>query len=292
MIRLRFSRREPSVALVDDRDAQSAQVTHGTVDCPWYSARLMSVRTRNRVSLACTLSVLLMLATSTAVAQWWRGGLPEPGSNDPPVAELTTARWRFATNGAIGHGGWSHNYPEAEIHLNEFVGNTTRIDTAPEAYQLIDLGSDEIFDHPFTYVSEPGEMDLTPQQAENLREYIRRGGFLLIDDFDGAWQLSNFQSQMRMVFPERGFNEMTIEEPIFDLVFRLEDLLATADYNPGSDPVFMSFLNDAGDVASVAAFNNDLANFWDWIDRGTYPLRPSADAFRMGVNFIVYAMTH
>jgi len=223
---------------------------------------------------------------------WGRRFDLEPGSNDAAVTELVAARWRFGTNGNIGHMGWSHNYPYSEIHLNEFVANATRIDVEPDSYQLLDLGSDAIFDHPFTYISEPGEMDLTPQEAENLREYIRRGGFLLIDDFDGSWQLSNFQSQMRMVFPERGFTPMTIEEPIFDLVFRLEDLLATADYNPGREPVFMSFVNDAGDIASVAAFNNDLANFWDRIDRGSYPLRPSADAFRMGINFIVYAMTH
>ena len=97
---------------------------------------------------------------------------------------------------------------------------------------------------------------------------------------------------MRNVFPERGYSAMTIEEPIFDLVFGLEDLRATADYNPGDEPVCFGFQDDDGHVVSVACFNNDLANFWDRIDRGSYPLKPSADAFRMGVNFLVYAMTH
>lgn len=237
-------------------------------------------------------SAIALVASFSWAQGWGRRYLPEPGSNNPPVAELITARWRFATNGAIGHSGWSHNYPAAEVHLNEFIGNSTRIDVEPESYQLIDLGSDEIFDHPFTYVSEPGEMELTPQQAHNLREYVLRGGFVLIDDFDGQWQLSNFQAQMRNIFPERGFNAMTVEEPIFDLVFRIEDLNATADYNPGREPVFLGFQNDAGHVVSVACFNNDLANFWDRIDLGSYPLQPSADAFRMGANFLVYAMTH
>ena len=253
----------------------------------------MRISARGLVLLLLPIVTVLVTSMSWAQGWWGRRGLPEPGENNPPVAELITARWRFGTNGIIGHHGWSHNYPAAEYHLNEFVGNTTRVNVEPESYQLFDLGSDEIFDHPFTYVSEPGEMDLTPQQAENLREYIRRGGFILIDDFDDSrGQLSNFQAQMRMVFPERGFVPMTVEEPIFDLVFKLEDLNATADYNPGNEPVFFGFENDAGHVASVACFNNDLANFWDRIDRGSYPLKPSADAFRMGVNFIVYAMTH
>ena len=248
--------------------------------------------TRSLYPLA-VLLILSTLATGIARSQGWGSRyVPEPGSNSPPATELIAARWRFRTNGAIGHTGWSHNYPYSEIHLNEFVENTTRIDVESESYQLLDLGSNEIFDYPFTYVSEPGEMDLTEQEAENLREYIRRGGFLLVDDFDGQWQLSNFQSQMRTVFPEQGFNPLTIDNPIFDLVFEIDDLMGMAPYVPGGEPVYLGFLNEAGQVASIACFDNDLANFWDRIDRGTYPLRPSSDAFRMGINFIVYAMTH
>jgi hypothetical protein len=257
---------------------------------PWYSAAVDPSRRRPSPG---HLTLLLLLAAGTACAQGWgRRFYFEPNSNNPPATELIAARWRFSTNGMIGHTGWSHNYPYSEQHLNEFVDNTTRIDVQPESYQLLDLGTNDIFDHPFTYVSEPGEMDLTPQEAENLREYVLRGGFILIDDFDGPWQLSNFQAQMRNVFPERGFMPLTIENPIFDLVFGLEDLMGTADYNPGSDPVFLGLQTDQGHLASVACFNNDLANFWDRIDQGSYPLRPSSDAFRMGINFIVYAMTH
>ena len=135
-------------------------------------------------------------------------------------------------------------------------------------------------------------MDLTEQEAENLREYIRRGGFVLVDDFDGQYQLSNFHAQMRMVFPERGFNPLTIDNAIFDLVFEVEDLEGMAPYVPGGQPVYLGLVNETGHVTSIACFDNDLANFWDRIDRGTYPLRPSSDAFRMGINFIVYAMTH
>jgi hypothetical protein len=234
-----------------------------------------------------------VLAAGLTCAQGWgrRYGF-EPNSNAPPATELVAARWRFGTNGKIGHTGWSHNYPYSERHLNEFIGNTTRIDVESQSYQLLDLGSEDIFDHPYTYVSEPGEMDLSEQEAENLREYIRRGGFILIDDFDGPWQLSNFQAQMRRVFPEQGFDPMTIDNPIFDLVFAIDDLMGMAPYVPGEQPIYLGFLDDAGHVASVACFNNDLANFWDRIDQGTYPLRPSSDAFRMGINFIVYAMTH
>ncbi|HSG65865.1 MAG TPA: DUF4159 domain-containing protein, partial [Gammaproteobacteria bacterium] len=252
----------------------------------------MNLGTRTLGPLRFTLAIAASISSVCSAQGWGSRYAPEPNSNEPPATELVAARWRFGTNGAIGHMGWSHNYPYSEIHLNEFIENTTRIDVQPDSYQLLDLGSEEIFDHPFTYVSEPGEMELSEREAENLREYIRRGGFLLIDDFDGQWQLSNFQSQMRNVFPEQGYRALTIDNPIFDLVFEIDDLMGMAPYVPGGQPVYLGFLNEDGDVASVACYDNDLANFWDRIDRGTYPLRPSSDAFRMGINFIVYAMTH
>jgi hypothetical protein len=85
---------------------------------------------------------------------------------------------------------------------------------------------------------------------------------------------------------------LTVDHPIFDLIFEVEDLLSMAPYVPGGDPVYYGFLNDRGDVAIVACYNNDLANFWDWIDEARYPLEPAADAFRMGSNFLLYGMTH
>jgi hypothetical protein len=143
--------------------------------------------------------------------------------NVPPPTELIVARWKYGTNGAIGHGGWSHNYPDAEMNLNEFIGRTTSVDVQDPSYRLLELSDPRIFEYPFAYVSEPGEMELTEAEVENLREYVDRGGFILIDDFD-TWHMDNLREEMQRVFPDRFFERLTVDNPIFAIVHQIVDL--------------------------------------------------------------------
>ena len=83
-----------------------------------------------------------------------------------------------------------------------------------------------------------------------------------------------------------------VTSPIWDLVFRVEDLESMAPYVQGDDPVYYGLVNDARQIAIMALHNNDLANFWEWYGSPAYPLKPATDAFRMGTNFVVHAMTH
>ena len=211
--------------------------------------------------------------------------------NAPPRTEFVNMRWHFGTNGAIGHMGWSHNYPYSEINLNEFIGRTTRIDVEDNSYRGIELSSPEIFEYPFAYISEPGEMEMTDAEVANLREYLERGGFILIDDFD-TWHMDNLREEMLRVFPDRTFERLSVENPIFNLVHEVESLDSMAPYVAGDDPVYYGLDNSVGQIAIVALHNNDFANFWEWYGNPGYPLAPAADAFRMGTNFVVHAMTH
>lgn len=240
-----------------------------------------------RCGAAVALGVLL--AASAADAQFRRRVVID--DHVPPSSELVVSRWRYGTNGRIGHTGWSHNYPDAEIHLNEFVERTTRVQVPHDAYRLIDLASPDIFEYPFAYVSEPGEMEMTEAEVVNMREYLERGGFVLVDDFDGD-HMDNLREEMSRVFPDRRFERLEVTEPIFDLVFRVDDLRSMAPYVPGEDPVYYGLRNSAGDIVMVACHNNDLANFWEWYGSPRYPLKPATDAFRMSANFVIHAMTH
>ena len=247
-----------------------------------------------RMHLIVLATVLLTLgAGALTYAQF--GGLPFEvfvRQNNPPPTELVIARWRFGTNGRIGHTGWTHNYPDAEMHLAQLVGEATDVDVQPASYRIVDLGTPEVFRYPFAYVSEPGEMQLTEQQVINLREFIDRGGFIVVDDFDGPWQWTQFESQMKRAFPERDLFRLTPDHEVFHTFFDIEDLTIWEPYVSGADPIFYGFLNSHGELAMVVCFNNDFANFWDWIDERRYPLKPSSDAFRMGINFVIYTMTH
>ena len=211
--------------------------------------------------------------------------------NAPPRTEFVNMRWHFGTNGAIGHMGWSHNYPYSEINLNEFIGRTTRIDVEDNSYRGIELSSPEIFEYPFAYISEPGEMEMTDAEVANLREYLERGGFILIDDFD-TWHMDNLREEMRRVFPDRTFERLSVENPIFNLVHEVESLDSMAPYVAGDDPVYYGLDNSVGQIAIVALHNNDFANFWEWYGNPGYPLRPATDAFPMGTNFDVPAFPH
>ena len=125
------------------------------------------------------------------------------------------------------------------------------------------------------------------KEFENLRQYIDRGGFIVVDDFDGERQLDNFRRQLAEAFPDRSLDRLHISHPIFNTFYSIESLETFDPYVPGGEPVFYGLNNKDGTLAIVACHNNDLQNFWDWIGTASYPLRPSSEAFRMGVNFTI-----
>jgi hypothetical protein len=238
------------------------------------------------------LLLCLILQDPSAFAQvfgFWRGPVVQ---NDPPPTEFVVARWRYRNNGNIGGMGWAHNYPEGEMHLNEFIRGVTNVNVEHLSYRIVNVSSDEVFQYPFALVSEPGEMNLNEKEVYNLREYIHRGGFVLIDDFDGPWQFDNFRRQMRQAFPTQELYRLTAAHPAFSLFYEIPSLTIFATYVPGDEPIFYGLNNDDGTLAMVACFNNDLENFWDWYGSPAYPLRPATEAFRVGTNLVIYSMTH
>jgi hypothetical protein len=239
------------------------------------------------------LSCVAILATDLSHGQGFgRGRRLQIAQNLPPATELVVARWRYGTNGWFGHMGWSHNYPSSDQNFNEFIMQGTGVDLAADSFRIVELGSAEIFDYPFAYVSEPGEMALTDQEVSNLREFVERGGFILMDDFDGPQQLQNMLSQVARAFPDKPFLPLPNDHRVFSVHFTLPDLSGMSPYVPGGEIVYFGMYNDVGEVAIAAGYNNDLANFWDWYDEARMPLKPAADAFRLGINFVVWSMTH
>jgi len=205
---------------------------------------------------------------------------------------MVVARWQYTAYGKFGGTGWSHNFPSSDQHLAQVLSEATNIDVKNVSYRIVELGSPEVFEYPFAVVSEPGEMALTNHEVENLRQYIDRGGFVLMDDFDGERDLSTLRRDLHKAFPDRDLVRMTIEHPIFNVFYRIDALNVISPYVVEGEPIFYSLVRKDGTIGIVAAYNNDLENFWDYIDRGAYPLKPSVEAFRLGINFVIYAMTH
>ncbi len=247
-----------------------------------------------RPRLTASLVLVAALGAAFAVyAQPFRFRSPQRiPQNMPPATEFIAARLHFGTNGDIGHMGWSHNYPSSDINLNEFLERATLLDLEQMSFRIVELGSEEVFDYPFAYISEPGEMELTDQEVINLREFIARGGFILMDDFDGPWQWSQMRSQVLRAFPDRDFSPIPDEHVVYTVHTPLDNLQAMADSVPGGEITYYGLYDDGGRLAIMAGHNNDLANFWDWYDDGAMPLKPSTDAFRLGTNAVIYSLTH
>src|SRR5437867_5844842 len=171
-----------------------------------------------RIGWLTLLAGILALARTVLIyGQRFRGGYF--AENDPPPTEFIMARWEFRARGKFGGTGWSHNYPTSELHLNQLLSEATIINIQPASYRIVQLESPEIFKYPFAYVSEPGEMWLTDQEVMNLREYVDRGGFVLIDDFDGAYDLGVLKRELKRAFPERDLVRITTEHPIFHVFY-------------------------------------------------------------------------
>ena len=188
-------------------------------------------------------TVAVLLAATTAFAQrgWGRGygrgegGIPprfRQASDADGAFQFCRLMYRQVRSHQRGLG-WGTDYPDAEINLNDFLGRTTRIDVADESFRLLELGSPEIFGYPFAYVSEPGEMEMTDAEVENLREYIRRGGFVLIDDFD-TWHMDNLREEMSRAFPDKIFERLEPDHPILDVIFTIADLGRMGLHVPGA----------------------------------------------------------
>lgn len=240
--------------------------------------------------LASTLFLIVSLISTPVLAQFGRNWRIE--QNDPPASEFTAARWHFGTNGSIGHMGWSHNYPYSDINLNGFLERATLLDLEVNSYRIIELGEPDVFDYPFAYVSEPGEMELTEREVINLREYVERGGFIIMDDFDGPWQWAQMHSQIKRAFPDNDFIPVPLDHVVFSVHTPLENLQAMSEHVPGGSITYYGLFDEEGRLGILAGHNNDLANFWDWYENGRMPLKPSTDAFRLGTNAVIYSITH
>jgi len=197
---------------------------------------------------------------------------------------------------------WSQDYPRADRHFAQALRRLTRVH-ARSAEQPVDLDDgDDVFNWPWLCAGEMGDWKLTASQARKLREYLLRGGFLMLDDFWGTEEYSRFEESMSLVFPDRPVVEIQNDDAIFHTVYDLDDryqipgqwaLRAGRMYrNDGSVPHWLGVFDDRGRVMVAISFNSDIGDAWEWADEPVYPEKYSDLGIRIGVDYVVYSMTH
>jgi hypothetical protein len=193
------------------------------------------------------------------------------------------------------NGGWEHDYPQADRNFPAILDYTTHARVRLDGSNILDLDDPRIFDNPVIYMSEPGYWTTDEAEASSLHDYLLKGGFIIFDDFDSDPEWGNLVRQMKLVLPDHDFIRLDVGHPIFQSFFYLQTLNIPHPMLPGIEPQFWGLFDNnrtTGRMLAIANFNNDIGDYWEWSAEGLYNQDGTADAYRLGVDYLVYAMTH
>jgi Domain of unknown function (DUF4159) len=243
------------------------------------------------------------------IANW---GQPTQGGNEK--AEFSWSRLQYTTamggggyGGFGGYGGarfggtWGRDYPKADRQFLVALNRLTRIQ-GRSTEQVVSIDSDEMFNYPFLYAVMVQTWTFTDDEAKRMREYLEKGGFLMVDDFHGTEDWENFMAGMRQVFPDRPVEDLTDKDEIFHVLYDMDDRFQV----PGEQYVrsgrtyekdgyvakWRGIRDDKGRVVVAICHNMHLGDAWEWADDPEYPEQFASMAFRVGLNYVMYSMTH
>ena len=202
-------------------------------------------------------------------------------------------------------GSWSIDYPNADRHFSRALDRLSILDNALDE-RAIKLTDPKLRELPFIYALEVGSMQLVEAEVDALREYLLAGGFLFIDDFWGSWAWDNLAKQMQLVFPDRDIVEIPSTHHIFDIVYEIKNIKQVPNFRngiefertgitheyDGTEPRVNGIFDDSDNLMVLINLNSDLGDAWEWADHPEYPSHFTTYAVMLGINVVIYAMTH
>lgn len=240
----------------------------------------------------------LTIAATVVVAQQFGGRSRNRGRDPLPNASYdgryTFFRVRFEPYTGGRDLKWDHDYPRAESHFMKILRELTTVRPRFDGGNIYSFDDPEIFKYPIGYVSEPGFWTLSEAEIVGLRKYLAKGGFLIFDDFADAYEWANFEARMREVLPNANIVQLDISHPIFNSFFKIESLEMQHPYR-GVTAEFWGIYEDndpSKRLIAIINFNNDIGDYMEWSDEGFLPIDLSNEAYKLGVNYVVYALTH
>lgn len=250
-----------------------------------------------RVAIACG---LLVATAAGAIAQEYdRYEEADPKNNVAYDGRFTFARikYQISPRGYTQEGlldtKWNHDYPRAEINFTRILQELTTLRPYTGGSNIFTLDDPELAKYPVAYMAEPGFWTMSDAEAAGLRAYLLKGGFIIFDDFVGPSHWMNFDQQMRRVLPEGRLVPLDASHPIFDAFYRIESLDFRSPYGL-QRPLFYGVFEDNDPTRRlllVANFNNDIAEYWEFSGTGYYPVDLSNEAYKLGINYVIYGMT-
>ena len=188
---------------------------------------------------------------------------------------------------------WDHDYPASDGHFPRIIGGVTSALANTNGSNIYTFNDPDLFKFPFAYMCEPGFLTLTDQEVLNARAYLKKGGFLLVDDFtDEHW--TNFEAQFKRILPDLTPIEIDLSHPIFHVFFEMKRIDFPHPYR-GMPPHYFGFFehNDPSKrMLAIVNYDNDVSEYWEWSDTDQMPVDLTNEAYKLGVNYLVYSMTH
>ena len=259
----------------------------------------MNIDRRRYAKRAGVISGLIVACGYLAPAS---GQVPEPQATALLDAEFFFTRLQYSSsNRGRRRQAWLTDYPEAETHLLQGITRLTRVATGDYGRE-VSLKDDEVMDYPWLYAVEVGQWYLDDAEAARLREYLLRGGFLMVDDFWGTYQWAVFIDSMLRVFPDRPILEIEESHEILHILYDLDQRIQIPGRSyirsgvtwqeDGRIPYWRGIFDDNGRLMVAINFNMDMGDAWEHADDPWYPEPMTALAYRFAVNYVIYAMTH
>lgn len=263
----------------------------------------------------------LTLLGPVAVGQWGRGrrreirpeevdrqGLPVWQNNPQFEGELFTfVRVRYSSYGGRAHWGngkWATDYPDSDLNFSFRLQQLTTLKVDPHG-KILELTDDQLFNHPFLYLIEPGHLVFDEAEIVALRKYLLNGGFLMVDDFWGEDEWENFRGELKRVFPDRDPLELPLEHEIFHCVYDLQQKPQipsihawmngqTTERWDAPEAHYKALFDDRGRMMVIICHNTDLGDGWEreGVDQRYFREFSEKWSYPMGINILTYAMTH
>ncbi len=229
---------------------------------------------------------------------------PTPRDNVPYDGRFTFVRLSYQTlPGGYWYRGqpaWSHGYPTSERNLMNIISALTSMIPHVDRSNTLGIDDPEIFKYPVLYIIEPSWWQMTDGEARALRAFLDKGGFVIVDDFKteewrGGRGWAQFADNMARIDRHAQFLDLDASHPIFHQFFDIDSLdIFPQAYNAGL-PIFRGLFDDndpSKRLRMFVAYNTDISQFWEWSERGLRPMDQTNEAYKLGVNALIYGLTH
>jgi hypothetical protein len=202
--------------------------------------------------------------------------------------------------------GWSHDYPDAEENFTKILRDISVVRPFVEdgpilGSAIVALDDPQVFKYPVSYMSEPGGWSPNDKEIAGFRSYLLKGGFMIFDDFregwNGQYDFSNLQQQLKRALPNAKWVELTGKEPIFDSFFKIDLKAAVSSTSAyGTRPPSYWGIYEDNDpkkrLMLIANVDNDIGESWQYSASGFVPIAAANEIYKLGVNYVIYALTH